>query len=217
MSRKRNITMMFPVLVVAAILSGVVTPSSGQNSVLDKGDINVTYAEILKLIDDLKGTIDSAQNALHDIRKMSLEEQINETNTLFSNLKSKLQGMLDDLGPNSVLFDNLEGAKANVIVLKRWFERQPPAYPNRDQLVARLDGTIKKYDVLSDSIEEQRNDTMNAFRDLTREITRGDMAIKVQLAEDSVIFLAIMVEKLRDLSGTLREAAGQETPPAISN
>ena len=218
MNRKRNFTAILPVLAVAVTLSGVVSPCSGQNSVLDEGDINVTYAEIAKLIGDLDGSITSAEIMLGKIKEMSIGKQrVYATKSLFSDLESKLKGMLGGLGPNSVLIDNLEGAKANVIVLKRWFERQPPPYPNRDQLIARLDGTIKEYDVLSDLIEERRVDTLEAQRELARRKGQIELEETVGLAEQSVVALKTVVGKLGDLSAEIRKVAEKETLQTISN
>ena len=215
MSRKHIFTATLPVLVVAATLSGVVSPGSGQGSVLDEEDINVTYAELAKLIGDLEGSITSAVIVLGGIKKMSIEEQRDKTDALFSDLGSKLKGMLGGLGPNSVLMDNLEGAKVKVIVLKRWFERQPASYENRDQKIARLDGTIKEYGVLSDLIEERRTDTQDAWRQLARAKFLESMASKVRAAEDSVGFLGTLVKKLEALSVKIRQAGEQagETEP----
>ena len=184
MSRKHIFTATLPVLVVAATLSGVVSPGSGQDSVLDEGDNNVTYAELAKLIAELEGSITSAEIVLGSIKEMPIEKQRDKTDALFSDLGSKLKGMLGGLGPNSVLMDNLEGAKAKVIVLKRWFERQPASYPDRDQQIARLDGTIKEYGVLSDLIEERRSDTQDAWRQLARAKFLESMKSKVGAAED---------------------------------
>ena len=125
--------------------------------------------------------------------------------------------MLEGLAPNSVLVDNLEGAKAKVIVLKRWFERQPPDYPNRDRLIIRLDETIKSYRELGDLILAGRQDAQDALRQLLRAQFYQSMELKVESAELSVEVTKRLVDSLQKLSVKIRQVAEQEVPQSIPN
>ena len=187
----------------------------GEENVLEREDIETTYSELNKIIVDLEGAISSAESALGDVKSMGVEEGRVATDTLFGHLKAKVNGMLEGLAPNSVLMDNLEGAKANVIVLKRWFERQPPDYPNRDQLIMRVDETIKSYRELTDLILAGRQDAQNALRELLRAQFYQSMESKVESAEISVEVTKRLVASLQDLSTKIRSVAEQEMPQTI--
>ena len=205
----------FCVVLFAGALTVVATPSLGEENTLERESIETTYAELDQIIADLEGAITTAENALDSVKSMALEDGRTMTDTLFSELKGKVSGMLDGLAPNSVLMDNLEGAKANVIVLKRWFERQPPSYPNRDQLVMRVDETITGYGELTDLILTGRQDAQNALRELLRAQFYQSMELKVESAELSVEVTKRLVTSLRDLSVKIRLVAEEEVPSPI--
>lgn len=209
----RNLVM----LLFAAVLAAVAQVGSGEENVLERESIETTYQELDKIIADLEGAITTAESALENVKSMALEDGRTVTDTLFGDLKGKVNGMLDGLAPNSVLMDNLEGAKANVIVLKRWFERQPPGYPNRDQLIMRVDETIKSYGELTDLILAGRQDAQDALRELLRAQFYQSMELKVESAELSVEVTKRLVTSLRGLSTKIRQVAEQEVPNPISN
>ena len=204
------------VLVAGALVTGART-GTGAESVLEREDIETTYSELNKIIADLEGAVATAESALEDVKSMEIEDGNAVTDTLFGELKGKVNGMLDGLAPNSVLMDNLEGAKANVIVLKRWFERQPPDYPNRDQLIMRLDETINRYRELTDLILAGRQEAQDALRELSRAQFYQSMERKVESAEFSVEATKRLVTSLQGLSSKIRQVAEQEIPQAIPN
>ena len=191
--------------------------ASAEDNVLERDDIETTYLELNKIIADLEGAITTAENTLGNVKSMVIEDGSAMTDTLFGELKGKVNGMLDGLAPNSVLMDNLEGAKANVIVLKRWFERQPPDYPNRDQLIMRVDETIRSYGELTDLVLAGRQDAQNALRELLRAQFYQSMELKVESAELSVEVTKRLVTSLRGLSTKIRNVAEQEIPNPIPN
>ena len=209
----RNLT----ILLFAAVLAATAQVGSGEENVLERESIETTYQELDKIIADLEGAITTAESALENVKSMALKDGRTVTDTLFGELKGKVNGMLDGLAPNSVLMDNLEGAKANVIVLKRWFERQPPGYPNRDQLIMRVDETIKSYGELTDLILAGRQDAQDALRELLRAQFYQSMELKVESAELSVEVTKRLVTSLRGLSTKIRQVAEQEVPNPISN
>ena len=165
----------------------------------------------------MEGAVTAAESALENVKTMEIEDGLAATDTLFGQLKDKVNGMLEGLAPNSVLMDNLEGAKANVIVLKRWFERQPPDYPNRDQLIMRLDDTITSYQGLTDQILAGRQEAQDALRELLRAQFYQSMELKVESAELSVEVTKRLVTSLQDLSTKIRHLAEQEVPQTIPN
>lgn len=136
---------------------------------------------------------------------------------VFDDMKNEITGMLDALSPNSVLMDNLEGAKANTIVLMRWFERQPPDYPNRDALIMRLGDQIENYEELGGLIRSGRRDAQDAVRELTRARFYQNMESMVKATEYSVEITRNLVESLQNLGARIRELATHEVPQAIPN
>ena len=195
----------------------LVSMGAAKENVLDREDIKTTRSELDKIILELQGAITTAQGALESVKSMDIEDGRAATDSLFSQLKGKVNGMLEGLAPNSVLVDNLEGAKARVIVLKRWFERQPPDYPNRDRLIIRLDETIKSYRELSDLILAGRQDAQDALRQLLRAQFYQSMELKVESAETSVDVTKRLVDSLQKLSVKIRQVADQEVPQTIPN
>ena len=204
---------------VIALSAGALAAAaaSAEENVLERDDIETTYLELNKIIADLEGGITTAENALGNVKSMAIADGSAVTDTLFGELKGKVNGMLDGLAPNSVLMDNLEGAKANVIVLKRWFERQPADYPNRDQLIMRVDETIASYGELTDLILAGRQDAQDALRELLRAQFYQSMELKVESAELSVDVTKRLVTSLRGLSTKIRDVAEQEIPNPIPN
>ncbi len=205
------------VVLLAGALAAMAPPGFANENALERESIETTYAELNKIIADLEGAITTAESALENVKSMVLEDGRTVTGALFSELKGKVSGMLDGLAPNSVLMDNLEGAKANVIVLKRWFERQPPSYPNRDQLIMRVEETIKSYGELTDLILTGRQDAQDALRELLRAQFYQSMELKVESAELSVEVTKRLVTSLRDLSTKIRQVAEEEVPNPIPN
>ena len=214
MAKRSIFARAMPTVLMALILMAA-SPGMGEENILEREDIETTYSELNKIIVDLEGAISSAESALGNVKSMGVEEGRDATDTLFGHLKAKVNGMLEGLAPNSVLMDNLEGAKANVIVLKRWFERQPPDYPNRDQLIMRVDETIKSYRELTDLILAGRQDAQNALRELLRAQFYQSMESKVESAELSVEVTKRLVASLQDLSTKIRRVAEQEMPQTI--
>ena len=207
--------------ILAVLIAGVLaagTPAAlAEDNVLEREDIETTYSELEKIIVDMEGAVTAAESALENVKTMEIEDGLAATDSLFGQLKDKVNGMLEGLAPNSVLMDNLEGAKANVIVLKRWFERQPPDYPNRDQLIMRLDDTITSYQGLSDQILAGRQEAQDALRELLRAQFYQSMELKVESAELSVEVTKRLVTSLQDLSTKIRQLAEQEVPQTIPN
>ena len=204
-------------VLIAGVLAAGAPAALAQDNVLEREDIETTYSELNKIIVDMEGAVTAAESALENVKTMEIEDGLAATDTLFGQLKDKVNGMLEGLAPNSVLMDNLEGAKANVIVLKRWFERQPPDYPNRDQLIMRLDDTITSYQGLTDQILAGRQEAQDALRELLRAQFYQSMELKVESAELSVEVTKRLVTSLQDLSTKIRQLAEQEVPQTIPN
>ncbi len=182
---------------------------------LDRADITASYTEIDGMISDMQGALASAESALSDVKTMSVEDTNRTLNEFFQQMKDKVNLMLERLGPNSVLMDNLEGAKANVIVFKRWFERQPADFPNRDPQIMRLEQTLKDYDELADQIVKGRRDSQSALSLLARAQFIRIMEQKVASIERSVEMTRRVLDSLQSLGAGIRKVAEQEVPSSI--
>lgn len=197
---------------IAGIMLVLVSATAAEDNVLEREDIRTTQSEFSAILTRMQEAATTAENVLENVKTMDIEAQRTATNSLFDDLKVKVNEMLDGLAPNSVLMDNLEGAKARVIVLKRWFERQPSSYPDRDQLIMRLEGTIQSYGELTDQILAGRQQAQNALRELLRAQFYRSMEQMVVSAEHSVDVTRRLVDSLQALSDKIRQVAEQEMP-----
>jgi hypothetical protein len=183
--------------------------------VLDRADIGAGYSEIDGMIAELQGALASAETTLNDVKTMKREDSERMLNEFFKQMKDKVDLMLERLGPNSVLMDNIEGAKSNVIVFKRWLERQPSDYPNRDQLIVRLEQYLKDYDDLADQIVEGRRQAREALTMLARAEFYTSIELMVDSVELSVEMTKRVLVSLQGLGVGIRKAAEQTAPSSI--
>ena len=190
-----------------------------QEDILGRADIKTSYSDLRKLISKLVGASASAEDSLRTVKEMKLEGNRNEVvNQMFEDMKVRVNETLNGLSPNSTFMDNLEGAKANMIVLKRWFERQPTNYPRRDHLIMRIDEVIRGYDESAGAIQSGRKEAQDALRELVRAEFLTSMEQKVETAEDSVDMTKRLVTSLEAVSKKLGELAKlKKEIPAISN
>ena len=163
----------------------------------------------------MQGAVVTAETALIEVQKMKPADSNRMVNEFFQQMKGKVNLMLERLGPNSVLMDNLEGAKANVIVFKRWFERQPADFPNRDDQIMRLDETLEDYDTLADEIVKGRLDAQEALTMLSRAQFIRSIQRKVESVERSVEMTRRVLVALQGLGAGIRKVAEQEVPTTI--
>ena len=198
------------VLLVSAV-SASIAAEQGVDA-LARSDIEASYSEIDGMIADMQGALASAESALDDVKTMKVEDGNAMVDGFFQQMKGKVNVMLERLGPNSVLMDNLEGAKANVIVFKRWFERQPADFPNRDRQIVRLEQTLTDYDSLADQIVKGRHEAQEALTMLSRAQFYRRMEQKVQSVERSVEMTKRVLVSLQGLGDGIRKVAEQEVP-----
>ena len=206
------------IMLSAGAVAVAAPPASAAENVLERDDINASFRELHKIIANVEVGITTAENSLGDVKAMTIkDEDAMIDDTIFGELKREMIGMLDGLAPNSVLMDNLEGAKANVIVFMRWYERQPPDFRNRDQHLMRLEEVSVRYEDLTDEILIRRQDIQGALRDLLRTKFYQSLELKVAAAEESVEVTKRLVASLRELGTKIHHLAKQEIPNPIPN
>lgn len=204
-------------LVACALALAVPVGAPAGDEFIERDDIDVAVSEIVDIVADMDGRIAAAASALSEVQSMSFEETDAVTELFYAGLKDAVNGALDKLSPNSILMDNLDGAKINTIVLRAWFERQSPDYPNRNDLIARLEEVIRGYDEVGNSIAYQRQEAQEALRQLALAQFYQRMESKVETTERSLDIARGVVQSLKTLSGKLRELAELEVPEAIPN
>ena len=198
-------------VVLVSATSTAIAAEEGADA-LSRSDIEASYSEIGGMISDMQGALASAESALSDVKTMKVEDGNAMVDGFFQQMKSKVNVMLERLGPNSVLMDNLEGAKANVIVFKRWFQRQPADFPNRDQQIVRLEQTLTDYDSLADQIVKGRQEAQEALTMLSRAQFYRRMEQKVQSVERSVEMTKRVLVSLQGLGAGIRKVAERDVP-----
>ena len=210
-----NKTLLAAIAVVLISGTSTATVAQDEKNPLERADIEASYSEIDGMIAEMQGAVVTAETALIEVQKMKPADSNRMVNEFFQQMKGKVNLMLERLGPNSVLMDNLEGAKANVIVFKRWFERQPADFPNRDDQIMRLDETLEDYDTLADEIVKGRLDAQEALTMLSRAQFIRSIQRKVESVERSVEMTRRVLVALQGLGAGIRKVAEQEVPTTI--
>ena len=204
--------------VAVALFSATSTSIAAEGvDALARSDIGASYSEIYQIVNDMLGAVATAESALDDVKTMTVQDGNARVSEYFKQMKDKVNGMLERLGPNSVLMDNQEGAKANVIVIKRWLERQPADFPNRDKQIVRLEQTLTDYDSLADQIVEGRLEAQQQLAELSRARFYADVDQMVKDIVESVETTKRVVVSLQSLSGRHAQGCGAGTSPAAGD
>ena len=213
MTEQFSLCSMLHAAVAVALFSAISSSIAAEGEdALARSDIKTSYSEIYEIINDMQGAVTTAESALDDVKNMSMDDGNARVAEYFKQMKDKVNGMLERLGPNSVLMDNLEGAKANVIVGKRWLERQPADFPNRDQQIVQMEQTLADYDDIADDISAGRLEAQQQLANLSRARFYASVQQMVDAIVESVETTKRVVVSLRGLSTAMREVAEQELP-----
>ena len=200
--------------VAVALFSATTTSIAAEGvDALARSDIAASYSEVYQIINDMQGAVATAESALDDVKTMTVQDGKARVGEYFQQMKDKVNGMLEHLGPNSVLMDNLEGAKANVIVIKRWLERQPADFPNRDKQIVDLEQTLTDYDGLADQIAEGRLEAQQQLADLSRARFYASVEQMVKDIVKSVETTKRVVVSLEGLSAAMKKIEKKIGPP----
>ncbi len=212
-SLHRVLRVTFAILLLSVTSPIIATDENTDDTdALARSDIEASYSEINGMIVDMQGALASAETALDDVKTMEIVDSNAMVDKFFLEMKDKVNVMLERLGPNSVLMDNLEGVKANVIVFKRWYERQPANFPNRDQNIVRLEQTLVDYDRLADQMMKGRQEAQDALTMLSRAQFYRSIEQKVHSVERSVEVTKRVLVSLQGLGAGIRKVAEQDVP-----
>ncbi len=149
----------------------------------------------------LGGRIKTAREKLEEVAKLTSEDEKEvQVDKLFLTLRDEVYGVLDQLDSNGKFSDALNQAKEGTIVLKSWYERQPPDYPNRDQSIAQLDGAVREYDVVDKRLAESRNLAMEKLSTLIRQHRVIVQQMKIGKVLEAIAAARAVVDGLNDIT-----------------
>lgn len=149
----------------------------------------------------LGGHIKTAMEKLEEVAKLTSEnEKETQVDKLFLTLRGEINDVLDKLDSNSDFSDALNRAKEGTIVLKSWYERQPPDYPNRDQDIARLEKAIQEYDLVDQRLTESRNLALDKLSAIIRQHRVIIQQMKIGKVLEAISAAKTVVDGLNELT-----------------
>ncbi|QIK37075.1 hypothetical protein GWK36_02600 [Caldichromatium japonicum] len=105
----------------------------------------------------LNARIQTAMEQLEEVARLTSEQdKQTQVDQLFFTLRDEVYSVLNKLDLNSDFADALNRAKEGTTVLKSWYERQPPDYPNREQSIAQLERAIQEYELIEERLNQSR-------------------------------------------------------------
>lgn len=155
-------------------------------------------------------------NQLSEELRLSPEEQEAQMNSIFQSMRDEVFAVLDKLGGNSELMDALARAKEGTIVLKRWFEKQPPDYPNRDTTISELERQIQEFDANADKIAGGREAAQNQLRTVMMQHRVAIQQLKVGRVADALDSVKAVLGELGSLTEVLQDVAETSVPTPVS-
>ncbi|MEZ5583651.1 MAG: hypothetical protein R3F37_13680 [Candidatus Competibacteraceae bacterium] len=222
-----RLLMFLPALMLLATLSPSLSLAQGYSqSQTSEYSTQILKEEMSRIRDSnsqLSGRIKTAMEKLEEVAKFSRQDnQETQVNGLFITMREEIMGVLDQLGPNSAFADALNRAKEGTIVLKSWYERQAPEYPNRDNSIDQLDQAIVEYDAVDKRLQESRNLAQEKLATVIRQHRIVIQQMKIGKVLEAIASAKQVVEGLNDITEAIAvvEQRTNEslkvTPPPIS-
>lgn len=158
--------------------------------------------------------IQTAMEKLEEVARLTSEDEKEvQVDTLFFTLRDEIYGVLDKLDLNSDFADALNRAKEGTIVLKSWYQRQPPNYPNREQSIAELERAIQEYDIVDERLNQSRTLAQEKLSNIMRQHRVIMQEMKIGKVLEAIAAARLVVEGLNDItqSMTVVEQKTQES------
>lgn len=158
--------------------------------------------------------IQTAMEKLEEVARLTSEDEKEvQVDTLFFTLRDEIYGVLDKLDLNSDFADALNRAKEGTIVLKGWYQRQPPNYPNREQSIAELERAIQEYDIVDERLNQSRILAQEKLSNIMRQHRVIMQEMKIGKVLEAIAAARLVVEGLNDItqSMTVVEQKTQES------
>ncbi len=197
-----RIWLMGPLLIAA-----LVQAQEGQYSARNPSRANPTQilesemANIRASSAQLNARIRTAMEKLEEVARLTSEQdKQTQVDQLFFTLRDEVYSVLNKLDLNSDFADALNRAKEGTIVLKSWYERQPPDYPNREQSIAQLERAIQEYGIIEERLNQSRALAQEKLSALMRQHRVILQEMKIGKVLDALAAARSVVEGLNDIT-----------------
>lgn len=148
--------------------------------------------------------IRTAMEKLEEVARLtSEEEKESRVDNLFFTLRDEIYGVLDQLDLNSEFADALNRAKESTIVLKSWYERQPPDYPNREQSIAQLERAVREYGLVDEQLNRSRTLAQEKLATIMRQHRVILQEMKIGKVLEAIAAARAVVEGLNDITSAM--------------
>lgn len=165
----------------------------------------------------LGARIQTAMEKLEEVARLTSEDEKEvQVDSLFFTLRDEVYGVLDKLDLNSDFADALNRAKEGTIVLKSWYERQPPDYPNREQSIAELERAIQEYDSVDQRLNQSRTLAQEKLSTIMRQHRVILQEMKIGKVLEAIAAARSVVEGLNDIT-TAMTVVEQKTQQSLQN
>ncbi|NVZ08803.1 hypothetical protein HW932_05965 [Allochromatium humboldtianum] len=194
-------------LLCALLLSAPLWAQEGQYSARNPNRSNPTVileaemSNIRASSAQLGARIQTAMEKLEEVARLTSEQEKEaQVDSLFFTLRDEVYGVLNKLDLNSDFADALNRAKEGTIVLKSWYERQPPDYPNREQSIAQLERAIQEYDIVDERLNQSRTLAQEKLSTIMRQHRVILQEMKIGKVLEAIAAARSVVEGLNDIT-----------------
>ena len=194
-------------LLCALLLSAPLWAQEGQYSARNPNRSNSTVileaemSNIRASSAQLGARIQTAMEKLEEVARLTSEQEKEaQVDSLFFTLRDEVYGVLNKLDLNSDFADALNRAKEGTIVLKSWYERQPPDYPNREQSIAQLERAIQEYDIVDERLNQSRTLAQEKLSTIMRQHRVILQEMKIGKVLEAIAAARSVVEGLNDIT-----------------
>lgn len=171
----------------------------------------------------LGARIQTAMEKLEEVARLTSEDEKEaEVDSLFFTLRDEIYSVLDQLDLNSDFADALNRAKEGTIVLKNWYERQPPEYPNREHSIAQLERAIEEYGIVDEQLNQSRALAQEKLSTIMRQHRVILQEMKIGKVLEAIEAARSVVSGLHDITSAMsvveeKTNASLESSVPISN
>ena len=85
-------------------------------------------------------------------------------------------------------------------MLKSWYERQPPDYPNREQSITQLERAIQEYDIVDERLNQSRTLAQEKLSTIMRQHRVILQEMKIGKVIEAISAARSVVEGLSDIT-----------------
>lgn len=168
-------------------------------------------AELQKDLEKISLDIDRATSALGQAASIDPNKAKEMVSEAFIAFKEQVTRILTRVGENGELVDALRRAKIAATRLLAWYRRQPADYPNRDDMIARLEASLKRFDEVDRAIQEQRAQANLTLIEIAQRYAAFERMKQVMTISQALAEVDVVVKGLKALNERLRGIADRLT------